>query len=1362
VAPDGSVTPLTIIEAPPNLAANLRLQCTLWGNIVFSNAVRVQVAPFIVAMGESFEPLVAPSSDTLGSTLFPLPPISVRSHGVGSISCTLALDAVQTICPGTADDDEYGHSIYRSSTARLVGDTSVFIQLGANAVAGALSFTNVGLAAPGGCTVAMYAMCSDATGRTGSSLTLTSPYVAAASALNATGSGNVSRICYAATAPLLLDSNSTESVATPPTKLPQLNATLRMPDVELTATMGASVTCSALLLPALVTPLWQVPIASYDRQAVSNCEGTVAAKAGMLVWSINCLSAASAAWGSSFLLWRECTWQPSAERFRLRPLVVLVLPASLTWDVNMPELVAANAQISLPLMLAIPTFLGETISTVTTCSLYVINTSIASSIVQSDIWQGALVLPSVDQIQIVIRATFQATRTTQFFIKADCTLMEHAISSPTVQIRTAEVVAELQLPVPVSFIPSDASSPLPVSPPLVARISYPQLRGANVSFSDFQCAVTSDNSDVQVIAASGNGGLYSSTWVGNDGLVYFSPFLLQASFERSLSVSLTISCARATGEGPLPIHINLSMVPLQLVTCVPPSDHVPLLAALPPFILGIATQSTSPCSGAAAIVLPQISCSIVFDAAHSTMNDTSSVFLQQAVAVMDAASHLVTFDSLIVTAPQDNTYAFAAQCFVGSILIPAPIPFTVTMSGCPAGMEPADFTCARCNSDAFSFGGTGGRCTGCPPVGATFSIGFLNLMPGFYRPQGQAGVAFGPATELHPCYNAEACILNSSDLEYSCAGGYEGPLCSVCDAEGGFARFGAACRPCWAMSSSWLLVSCIIVVLLILLTRVALKPTGARSDSSIALRIAMSFLQAIGSLRVFAAGSTKAYRDIMGWTDAVSASPLSVSAFQCLVKIPYLLQYIATITLPLAAAVVVVLIFLIVVTAKAVHCRPRARCDIHQWKEAVTTWLRGNRHWSTLLFVLFLTYMPITSSSLRALDCYTPPIDGVTYLRSDMRVQCYVGQHAVARALAYSVLVAIGLGFPALLAWLLGTATATQLADDKFRSTWGFLFDGYRAPVLRPPAAVDPCKAALNIGKLDELGGFGSRNVVLPNSKLLHLDQQVQPSGTPRPTRASLIVPARIAQQWQTQSESFVWWEAIVLVRKAGVVLLAVLVTNPYLQCVGASLWFLGFLQLHLRYRPYDKSWCNQLETMSLTAALLTALISTALLQYNVTSSEAQQHEAADMTPVEWAVTLVLAIMNLGTFGILGGAWMWLQCRRGKAIIKRFSVAATLQRRSKAAFRPAVANDARAATVDSNFVSNPLKCAQHQDKAIGAAPRRTIRVQLLDDGQDVIKARKISTLEDVPADEPPAVRAVISPTLASRRSTFQGKPAGAV
>jgi len=286
--------------------------------------------------------------------------------------------------------------------------------------------------------------------------------------------------------------------------------------------------------------------------------------------------------------------------------------------------------------------------------------------------------------------------------------------------------------------------------------------------------------------------------------------------------------------------------------------------------------------------------------------------------------------------------------------------------------------------------------------------------------------------------------------------------------------------------------------------------------------------------------------------------------------------------------------------------------------------------------VLFLAYMPIVSASLRALDCIEP-VAGHRYLRSDLRVECGVGEHAAARALAVAVLVALGIGFPPGLAWLLGTARNDQLADAGFHATWGFLFDGYRAPT-RSLAAASATAA-----------GTGGKLAV------------VQPaSGTRGGRRRSSVVPERLTQTWVVSGDSRVWWEAVVLCRKAGVVLLAVTLTNPYLQCVGATLWFLGAFILQVRYSPYTKPLFNRLETASLVTTLLTDIISTALLQYNVGVSSADLHPPDAMADIEWAVTVLLAVLNVGTFVALAGLWLYLQCARARGIVRGASAVTAL------------------------------------------------------------------------------------------------------
>jgi hypothetical protein len=108
----------------------------------------------------------------------------------------------------------------------------------------------------------------------------------------------------------------------------------------------------------------------------------------------------------------------------------------------------------------------------------------------------------------------------------------------------------------------------------------------------------------------------------------------------------------------------------------------------------------------------------------------------------------------------------------------------------------------------------------------------------------------------------------------------------------------------------------------------------------------------VGSLKAFAAGGTRAYRELFGWADTLSASPLGAGALQCLWRPPFLAQYLATVALPLLAAGGVIAIFLAVTAARQVRCGGGAAgCgyDVAGLRGAVAAWWGERRHVSTLM-----------------------------------------------------------------------------------------------------------------------------------------------------------------------------------------------------------------------------------------------------------------------------------------------------------------------------------------------------------------------------------------------------------------------------
>jgi len=1204
-----------------------------------------------------------------GGTLAPHPTLQVSSREVAICTLAINVSSCATSNPALASRPA------GMSVSSPVASLSVVASGTPDAVSTDLLLNALEASGASGCTGTLTASCIDAVGLTASTAGLSNPTVALAA--------------------WRADWNTTsvpQPFTTVPGKLPDLTAVFSLvgSDDMLTTTSAASLSCLALLLPASATP---PPLSkSLDRvssrEVLSSVSGTVTLFNGSAASiAFVGLTASAARLNQALVVYAECTWAPTGERIRLPALVTSTLQLTLGW-VAPPAIVLAYTALPLDMTVTVgaPATSSSGATTTAACEVLLVNATVRSARLIADAWSLEMdgsASGGISTMPMAVNVTVQAPPATQLYVQASCIVWGQVLATPPLPLTTASLEARITSVLPSTFIASDASSPWPLMPPLVMAVVT---RHDDTVVADVTCSLTASTPGIDLVIVDDTTTLTSLRSISTDkrtGAVAVPQFVVQTS-PATRNVTLVVECQHlASGDAVAPLNFTIPATILTVQSCVLPVTKAMVDDPLPAFSVGIAVTtpggvSTSPCAAALSPAqLPPIVCTIALNASASTVNDTSSVFLQNTAVMAAADSHIAVFDTFTLVVPQGQTYGLRLTCAVGGLAIPPTLTFAVEIEGCRAGQASESVTCVTCGGGQFSLGGRGAVCIGCPPAGATCNAGILTLLPHYFRPAAQAGQPLGPDTELHPCYNAEACTLvynaanasgtasNTSGAIYGCAYGYTGPLCGVCDADVNYARFGEACAICWDAGASWLFLLVVATVVLAVLARVALRTDTSRSDASIVLRITLGYLQAVGSLRVFRAGSTKAYDNVMGWTEVVSASPLSVGALQCILRLPYLVQYIATIALPVLASVAVVVIFHAATTGRSLHCKPRCGMDTAAFRSAVAAWWASKRHLSTLLFVLFLTYMPIVSASLRALDCIAP-VAGIRYLRSDLRVECSVGEHAAARALAYTVLIALGAGFPAGLAWLLGTARNEQLVDPAFHATWGFLFDGYRAP----SRTLAPSLPA--VGRNSVIGNhvFGSlRKVIGARKSLAATNEAVLTSSgsadgkpalpgtssTRGARRRSSMMPERLTQAWVVSGDSRVWWEAIVLCRKAGVVLLAVTLTNPYLQCVGASLWFLAAPALQLRYSPYPSPLSNRLETASLVTTLLTAIISTALLQYNVGVTSAELHPPEAMDGIEWAVTILLAVMNVGTFAVFAILWLRAQCVRARGIMRRAS-----------------------------------------------------------------------------------------------------------
>lgn len=125
-------------------------------------------------------------------------------------------------------------------------------------------------------------------------------------------------------------------------------------------------------------------------------------------------------------------------------------------------------------------------------------------------------------------------------------------------------------------------------------------------------------------------------------------------------------------------------------------------------------------------------------------------------------------------------------------------------------------------------------------------------------------------------------------------------------------------------------------------------------------------------------------------------------------------------------------------------------------------------------------------------------------------------------------------------------------------------------------------------------------------------------------------------------------WESVVMLRKMLIVVVAVSTKDPYIQVLLAIVIMVFATVLHLRYRPYNSTLLNNLETAALLAVLFTQILSLLYLHEELIASQKAlaggvfDEYTGDATPLEIFITVLLVLINAGVILLLLGAMVYL------------------------------------------------------------------------------------------------------------------------
>jgi len=1171
--------------------------------------------------------VLIPAGRASGSVAaWPSPVLALMVAGVGSGTCALDLVNVTSVAhplvygsglgmPATGD----------GSTPTLVGSVSGRVVLSSGAPALAVTFDGLGLWAGGGTSAVVAADCQDSNGK------VTAPV----------------GVWFVTTANLSASWVSTYAGNMPPTVLPRVSVALAWSGGEAPFSMAVWATCTVAVLSnasAAAAPLTVALTSVVDAETavsvvtatpVSVCNANATAGSPPCwVYAADSVSLAAAPTNVSLALVAECVWGPTGERVRMPPQVLSVPPFATVWGDGsvggtVPLYLGDVTTRPVRVVHAFPAARWDTAAP--SCTVQVVGSSGGARLAAAAT-KAVYTVTMAGAVTPDVVLGMDGEPGNELTVQVVCVLWDARAASPPLTLHARVVGVAPAVPLPTRFIASDGVTPIYLSH---LAFAFTDDFGEPVT-SGTQCTLVSSTAGVELRMGS-------ITLVPDaDGIINVTDARVVTTLDTRV-VSLLLTCSRPYGDAPAPLSWTLTAASLVATAChVPAVTVMPESGALPSLSVlvgppgwrpaacdggGVGGSSSGDDAEVVAAVATYVSCSVVVVTAGSwnsstapAASDIRNVYASpptggRALHASGSADGIgvVALEEVQVVGSRGAWYGVEGTCSLGNVAIPGVVTFTVHLEPCPGGYFPRGFECIMCPGSTFSYSGDA-ECTSCPAVGATCTSGNLTLLQHYFRPPSNFGVLPGPDMQLFGCYNNEACTLNAMTAEYGCAAGYSGNLCGVCTS--GYAKFGAVCRPCWQPAYSILLLLTMVIGSVAFLTFVGLRKGG---DGSVAswrppLKMLLGFVQALSALRVFKAGGTALFQDAMGWTDTVNSSPLSSGGMQCLLQWDMLSQYVAVVLLPAAGAAACIALVMSVLAARSLRS---GRCgvafDAAAWYAAFVEWLSRKRHTATLVFLLFLGYMPIVTASFRVLTCYDHMIDGTWWLASDLSVACYRGVHAVASAIAVAVLVAYGMGFPLLIFWSLSRAPAARLRDRYFVAAYGFLYLGYRtsgagrrdgASGASAVHALSAATAAARMGG-DTVGWWSARWVRVLNM-------------------------AHWSQRFTGRTRTLVWWEATILLRKGLVVLLSSVVVDPYYQVVGAVFLFAVFAQVQKRYSPYSDNAFNRLEVFMLVDLYVTAAVSTLLLP-----------TAAQVTPETQRsnnmLSALLVVFNVFTSLLLAG-----------------------------------------------------------------------------------------------------------------------------
>ena len=571
----------------------------------------------------------------------------------------------------------------------------------------------------------------------------------------------------------------------------------------------------------------------------------------------------------------------------------------------------------------------------------------------------------------------------------------------------------------------------------------------------------------------------------------------------------------------------------------------------------------------------------------------------------------VYWEDIVVIGQLNTVQRVQVNCSTGFHPLPRMRTKIIYIDQCSPGSEPTgSYTaCTACAGMTYSPGGLS-PCRNCPGAGASCDNGQLELHNGFFPGSSvysltnfEEGFSHGFAppmtdeTALYPCDITEACgVMNKSVGGYYCSAGYSGPLCGVC--EKGYSKAGLYCSECWPPWLSITVITLFASAAFVALGYIALfRKTTKPAPWKIIFRMALSYAQMLSSLGQFKAKATEMVQQALGMADAVGNSVFGTGPFHCVFGMEYYSRFVLSISLPFIVGAMVVLIATGGLIFRRIY-RPPSFCNR---KSAVAS--KGNASTSPR--------QPPSLTVQNANKWRLIKIDMVQYFKE----KAYLGPTLFVYFFFYNSMV--------------NTLAAIFRCRDE-------VIDGQQ--YLEVDLTVR-CFNGPHITGMVAAGGLAlALNVLFPVALVLILrrNRQALHTSTIRNRYGFLYMGYSIVR-------GLYWWEAVVLLRKFSVLMVASSITDPFYQALLGVSVMVAFFVVQVNFRPYDNAMLNHLEMVVMACLTITQVVSLGYFR-----ASALQLSLETQKEVDAGVTICLFLVNGIGFGVLAVA-MWRTLKQKKA-----------------------------------------------------------------------------------------------------------------